>query len=237
MATKAQIQIIENYKALMEETKQRISWLNAIIAGKISLPNPAIQEFGFLQLRIMCELIALACLTAHGELPEVRSKRMRDEWNATNILKRLEQLHPEFYPLPVQVTDTGAGRKHMDVIKSGYLTKEELISLYARSSDLVHRGSISKLLLPDPPWPSDTDEIGDWGKKIASLLSDHLIGHHGGASYLICKMQNPNDFNRAQVALAQTMTEDEPQTAPEPLQATILPGLHPSKPWHRYSKK
>jgi hypothetical protein len=232
MTTRAQTLMMNNYALLMEEVKQRIGWLNAILSGKIELPNAALQEFGFLQLRIICELIALACLTAHEDIPATRTKRLLEEWNATNILKRLEQLHPDFYPKPVSIRDIGPGRKHFDDITSGFLSKAELISLYARCSDLIHRGSVSKLLIPKSPWPLDKTEMTNWAQKIATLLRDHFIGHLGGETYLLCKMDNPINFNRVQVAFAGPVAQGEtPPQPPPPPGSTILPGLHPSKPW------
>jgi hypothetical protein len=59
MTAKARLLMMNNYATLMEEAKQRIGWLNVLLSGKIPLPNAATQEFGFLQLRIICELIAL----------------------------------------------------------------------------------------------------------------------------------------------------------------------------------
>ncbi|MBR0925737.1 hypothetical protein JQ561_03890 [Bradyrhizobium diazoefficiens] len=232
MKDKSQQQMLNNYRLLMEEVKQRTAWLNFLLDGKLELPNPAIQEFGFLQLRIICELIALGCLTAHGDLPEVNSRRLQDEWNATNILKRLEHLHPDFYPKPIVVTTLAPGRKHVDFVGSGFLARPELVSLYGRSSNLIHRGSVSKLLQPKSPCSSDLHEIEEWTLKIMNLLRHHTIGHHGGQSHMFCLMENPHEGNCVQVAFATaldgTSTEDPPSTT-----GTILPGLHPSKPWGR----
>jgi hypothetical protein len=40
-------------------------------------------------------LIALGCLTAHGDL---QTGKLKDEYKADKIIKRLQQLHPDFYP-------------------------------------------------------------------------------------------------------------------------------------------
>jgi hypothetical protein len=233
MPTESQVSMMNNYALLMEEAKQRIDWLNILLSGNTGLPNTAIQEFGFLQLRILCELIALGCLTAHGDLAETKAKSFRDEWNATNILNRLQRLHAEFYPHPVSVRELGPGRKHLDEITSGHLSKSELISLYGRSSDLIHRGSVSKLLTPTPPWPPDNSELLQWGQKIVTLLSHHHIGHLGGATHMICLLKNQSDSNRVQVTFAEALSPEAaaalpPLPHPGPI---VLPGLHPSKPW------
>jgi hypothetical protein len=237
MTTKAQLLMMNNYALLMEEAKERIGWLNILLSGTVNLPNIAIQEFGFLQLRILCELIALGCLTAHGDLPEVKGKALHEEWNATTILKRLQRLHPDFYPRPISVREIAPGQKELDDVTSGFLSKAELISLYGRSGDLLHRGSVSKLLIQKSPWPLDNSEITEWGHKIAKLLAHHAIGHHGGETYIICMMQNPDDFNRVQVMFADSRPEAHEQLSRSASRAekTILPGLHPSKPWNSAS--
>jgi hypothetical protein len=233
MDLQTRLVMLDNYRLLMEETKQRIGWLNLILAGKISLPNTALQEFGFLQLRIICELIALACLTAHGDLPAAREKRLREEWNATQILKRLEILHHDFYPRPVSSRRIARGHTHFDDVTSDFLSKKELVSLYVRSSELIHRGSIAKLLIPKSPWPRDNAELTSWGQKTVTLLREHVIGRVGGDTYLICKLANPDESNQVQVAFAEAPAEVEQSPRPP----TMLPGLHPSMPWSPKTKK
>lgn len=233
MDHQAQLVMLDNYRLLMEETKQRIGWLNLILAGKLPLPNTALQEFGFLQLRIICELVALACLTAHGDLPAAREKRLHEEWNATQILKRLERLHHDFYPRPVISRTVAPGHTHFDDVTSDFLSKNELISLYVRSSELIHRGSVAKLLIPKSPWPLDNTELTGWGQKAATLLREHVIGRVGGDTYLLCKMANPEDSNRVQVAFAEAPSVTEQSPRPP----TMLPGLHPSMPWNPTTKK
>ena len=56
------------YSMLMEEAKDRLSAMDIALEGKTGLSMGAIHELCFLQLRMLCELIALGCLTAHGDL-------------------------------------------------------------------------------------------------------------------------------------------------------------------------
>src|SRR5262249_15778508 len=62
---------LELYVALMTEVKIRIQAID-LAAGPVqamrSFPGALIQEFCFLQLRMTCELISLACLVAHGDI-------------------------------------------------------------------------------------------------------------------------------------------------------------------------
>ena len=85
----------------MEEVKLRFSSVDAALNGGTSLPPLHVREF-FLQLRLLCESIALGCLVAHGEITTTRlTSKLRKEWAADRIINQLEQLHPDFYPHPV----------------------------------------------------------------------------------------------------------------------------------------
>ena len=97
--TKEQVETIKLYADLMGEVKLRISALNTMLGGTTNLPSPIIRETGFLQLRMLCELTALSCLVAHGDI--MRTTKIKKEWNAYRIITALAQLHPAFYPRPV----------------------------------------------------------------------------------------------------------------------------------------
>ncbi len=56
------------YANLMEEAKIRIDALNMGLNGSVVVPGQIIREFYFLQLRMLCELIALGCLVTHGDI-------------------------------------------------------------------------------------------------------------------------------------------------------------------------
>jgi hypothetical protein len=54
------------YSLLMQEAKARLFATDAALEGRTGLPNAMICEFCFLQLRMLCELIALGCLNRPG---------------------------------------------------------------------------------------------------------------------------------------------------------------------------
>jgi hypothetical protein len=93
------------YARLMEEIKRRQSVLAQILLNQtIPLPEMAAFEFCYLQLHKICEVFALGCLAAHGDIPEVRSKLLQKTYSADQIMKRLTEIHPEFYPVPSRQT-------------------------------------------------------------------------------------------------------------------------------------
>jgi hypothetical protein len=118
---------MDAYSILMHEAKRRLLAMGTALEGKTGLPKGVVCEFCFLQLRMLCELIALGCLTAHGDL---MSGKLRETWQADKIIRGLEELHPDFYPIAAT-----------EVL----FTKEELIKLYWKCGDLLHRGTFETL--------------------------------------------------------------------------------------------
>jgi hypothetical protein len=96
--------LLNVYAALMEEIKERVAWIDWAIDKVSDWPSPeAVHEFCYLQLRMICESIALACLIAQGHVGIV--KKLRKEYAADRIIKELEKLHPDFFPRPARTTE------------------------------------------------------------------------------------------------------------------------------------
>ena len=95
-----QNQTLTLYANLMEEVKVRIDALNQILSGQVNLPPQIVRESCFLQLRMLCELIALSALAAHEDIEA--TTKLKKEYAAPKIIEHLELLHPSFYPYPVK---------------------------------------------------------------------------------------------------------------------------------------
>src|ERR1700758_3569066 len=80
------------YARLMEEIKRRQSVIAQVLNQTIPMPQMAAFEFCYLQLRKICEVFALGCLAAHGDIPEVRSKLLQKTYCADQIMKQLTQI-------------------------------------------------------------------------------------------------------------------------------------------------
>jgi hypothetical protein len=180
------------YGRLMEEAKLRLAAIDAACSGPSGLVAPFVGEFCYLQLRMLCELIALACLVAHGDVPGAEKRNVRKAWAAKSIIDALAELHPPFYPTPVtQVEVTPGEITYSALAPSEYLTKKELVTLSGRCGDLLHRGDIGKVranglrfkLAPDV---QELQEIATWASKITALLSAHLIALHDEKTIYLC---------------------------------------------------
>jgi hypothetical protein len=193
------------YANLMDEVKVRIEMISTVATGRGNFPSVITREFCYLQLRMLCELIALSCLVAHGDIAGVQSHKIGKAYSADEILKRVEKLRSHFYPSPItQGHDATTGGRTVTVVSPSPLPKEELLSLYAKTHRYLHRGSLKKMLSMDVPIDLNVNipEIIKWAQKINDLLSLHVIAVSAD-HVILCMLRNADDNNRVQVVTAQ----------------------------------
>ena len=192
--TKSEERLAKRYCDLMEEIKWRdksiIGFLNMPRAQKDSfvIPPPLMVDFCYLQLRIICELIALGCMLMHKDIPETRTKNMRTEWNATKMAALMKRLHPNFFPDPLFADDVKKARGS----DFKYLTKERFNRLYGDISKKIHRGSLEDVMA-QRQFSINVSEIGKWRMEIYNLLMVHWISIKGGDVVYRIQMSNPAD--------------------------------------------
>jgi hypothetical protein len=152
---------------------------------------------------MLCELIALGCLIAHGDIADTHTVTLQKEWSANKIIRKLETLHSNFYPHPIRLTAVSGG-SNMDRLESGFLTKGELLELYNKKcGDELHRGSLKDLLATtQQTQPPNFADIADWTNKIITLLSQHHIASLDNLSHFICVLKHPESGDHAAVAIA-----------------------------------
>lgn len=95
---------LQLYADLMEEMKVRFDCINHAARGRSGLPAPIVQEFLYQQLRFLCELIAISCLVAHGDIAALKSHKIGRSYSADEILRRMTALRPHFYPNAIRET-------------------------------------------------------------------------------------------------------------------------------------
>jgi hypothetical protein len=171
--------ILTAYCGLMEELKARHAIVHKILneakAKKFVLSPYILGELCFLQLRMMCELIALGCLLVHGDVPATRTTRMQKAYAADWIINRLTELQPSFYPLPgVQRVDEVGKVITVEPNPRPHLTKTDLLELYAECGGILHRGTLRSVLAADTKH-IDFVRVAAWTAKIAQLLDHHQI--------------------------------------------------------------
>ena len=200
-------EVVELYSNLMEEVKLRLSAVETGLKSMTGLlPREVCNEFCYLQLRMICELIALGCLIVHGDIRAGKhGKSLIKEWSAPNIMKALEKLHPRFFPAAVTL-DIKPGNVHMEPKpdNSGYLTKEQFLTLYGKAGDALHRGTAKRLLNRTPYTAGSPPEIVEWVNAIIRLLDQHHVPATDNLSHWICGLKGPT--GKAFVAFAESPT-------------------------------
>jgi hypothetical protein len=182
-------QVMANYCALMEEIKDRTNSIRLAASSKLSVHARVAVELSYLQLRMVCELIALASVMAHGELGVALSAKIRDENRPGALLKMLETIHPECYPRPIKQILNAAGEPtHIDDIHTGFLTRDELPQLYGLCGNELHQGKLRRIGRHQRPEKS-FKEILHWYEKILRLLGHHKIKLYNSTSEIWVGMQ------------------------------------------------
>lgn len=181
-------EVMARYLALMQEIKDRT---NAIrIAATNQLPvHPRIGvKLSYLQLRMVCELIALASVMAHGDLGVVLDTKIKQEDRPGVLLKMLEKVHPECYPRPFKQTRNSRGEPTGGEDITGFLTRDELPKLYGLCGNELHKGKLERI----GRFPKTEDSyriILSWYGKILLLLGMHKIKVYNSADEIWVGME------------------------------------------------
>jgi hypothetical protein len=178
MTTPKQQKAIDLYHALMSEARYRIDGLNFVLSGETKLAQAFLHEFCYLQLRMLCETIALGCLVAHGDIVEKQIKDFEKEWHAEKIIDKLGDLNPDFFPQQAVLTRNAHLLSLNANTNKNALTKDELPKLYKKCGGMLHRGTLRQISRPNQHLTYaklNAPEIVNWAQKIEDLLGSHII--------------------------------------------------------------
>ena len=93
MPTPRQTQALNLYRGIMVEIRVRIAAIDSGTGNYLlTIPPQIVREHCYLQLRMICELIAFGCLVANGEIKEVQQPKLQKQWTADKIMEELERL-------------------------------------------------------------------------------------------------------------------------------------------------
>ena len=173
------------YMRLMTEAKARIRCVEMIADGRTEYFSPGVaRESCFLQLRMLCELIAVACVAAHENKT---TGQLLKYYEPHKIFAELAKLNANFYPQPVTLEIMRDRVFRTTPHDNGALTKSELINLRNQLGDNLHKKPIRDLLKAQQHRTDFTDVLA-WLEKIKSLLMTHRIDRGDGKNYFICEL-------------------------------------------------
>jgi len=102
-------------------------------------------------------------------------------------MKRLSEIHPDFYPHPVKASD--ADKFKLNPV-TDFLEKSELIALYHKCGDRLHRGTVKNVRHRMSHQNVTFTQIQKWRSKITNLLQHHWIKLHDSADHIGVQMNN-----------------------------------------------
>ena len=150
-------------------------------------------EFCYLQVRRICEMLALAVLIAHNEIDGFRSKKLMKEWNADALFGELSKLNATSFPRAARFApDDQAGVYVATIANEGMLTRAGLTKIYHACSQGLHAGSLRRMLEHGPLRYNVTDVVS-WLHEIVRLLDTHVVMLPNGKMMTVEMTGGPDD--------------------------------------------
>lgn len=165
MPAEEKLQSQQIYQSLMVEAKARIASINVLTGDQRGIPSPIVREFDILQIRMLCEIVGLACLVAHGELVDLASANLKKQYAPGQIFAALGELHADFYPVPMTPQKVEGGWHFAEYEGPAYATKEELPQIWAKCGDVLHRGSLKNLIKAKNPLQNEFADVVEWVRR------------------------------------------------------------------------
>jgi hypothetical protein len=161
------------YINCMEDARFRVNFVKDLPARNGTTGFQVIdQELVFLQMRKILEIIAFASLTANRAKYDAAYKKLTTVWRAKDMLRQLEKINPEFYPLPIQPPQLQPdGTKHCAAV-DGFLTKDDFVSLYDVASSFLHAGNPFSA---QDPIIKMRYNVRQWLERIQALIALHVM--------------------------------------------------------------
>ena len=181
------------YNSVMEEIKHRTDVVSALSDQRISVMYKAPHvESMVLQVRMITELVALASLSANKSIFEKNRIKFEKQWHPKEILRDVENLNPDFFPVPV----VAAPLKHSIAVgkfvnlQDGFMTRDELIQVHGKCGNLLHAQN---------PYGKGVDYdnykkmVPTWINRIVALLNSHIIKLLNETGFYRVHMQDTKD--------------------------------------------
>jgi|SRR5579872_1853308 len=166
--------VLKPYCNLMQDIKIRTDAMIKLAKNRSRLPEVVLIESQQLQIRMISETLALACLFVHGDVKGARSARLTKAYQADFIMNALENLHPRFYPRPTNQIIREGKPVGIEDIKDDFLTKDEMLKSYREAASFLHVGNLNDLLANETA-VNDHQAVSTWLKRLIRLLNHHCI--------------------------------------------------------------
>ena len=143
-----------------------------------------------LQFRKILEKIALISLIANKEIYSEQNERFAKHYHAERIMRDLERINPDFYPVPIKRIRHEDKEDELVEIENGYLTKENFVKIYEKCGSMMHA---QNPFSSKRPIKEIKDCFPKWLTEICLLLSHHRILLVGGDAMVVALMEREDN--------------------------------------------
>lgn len=161
---------ISGYLGCMEEVKQRSALVSRILTADFTTGREDYDyEMVALNLRKILELIAFSSIMSNLAEYKKAYEDAHRHWNAERIMRDVEKVNPNFYPVSAKIEQQDSGVKRVVESEEDCLSKKEFVKLYKICGSTLH--------IPNSIQGKKTvnfvHQPGVWLMKIHNLLSTH----------------------------------------------------------------
>lgn len=183
-------EILAIYRKLMIEIGRRLNAIDALMNRETGLEARFAREASYLQLRMICESIALGCLIAHEQFSTVPVRKLAGAYAADKIMNALATLHDRFYPQPIIIERKSPGRVSIRDYNVDHLTKEQLNTIYRKCGDVLHRGTPSTIRKAEKIEKEWIEYVRQQTQLVKNLLTCHALVMRGDQRAIFCDFSN-----------------------------------------------
>ena len=183
--------VLSQYLGLMAEIKRREEVISGLFDGTCNAKYQIVNyEVMFFQLRKILELIVKAPMIINEAEYRDVAKSPESDWRISDIMKKLAQINPDYYPKPIEVRRVPGEMDHWITKESGYLTKDKLRNAYDHCNGFLHAENPLKAA-------TETDFSAEWSficttiEEIHNLLGPHLAHPTKDGHLYYIGMHNP----------------------------------------------
>jgi hypothetical protein len=180
------------YAQYMHALRERIRRVDKIVSGHSPMKSEEWDtEVVCLLLRKSLEHMAFASLVAHREAYSAVFADFETHWNVKRLFKKLEKVHPDFYPVPAIIpAEQSTPVKQLQDVTSDFLTKDDFVVLYDVCSQVIHTQNPYR----KGPWVIDTVRpLSEWTNRLKNLLNVHYFKLSGAPGVWLAQMVHPQD--------------------------------------------
>jgi hypothetical protein len=141
-------------------------------------------DFCWLEMRKICEYLALSLVLAHqcdtGQIEDLT------KWRPKDLLAQVAKIND--HPTPIQIAvdfkaDSNGENQLVPIF--GPIAPELISKIYGRCSDLLHLGSLDRILSGKMP-SHDIREMQIWVSGLQKLFMNHVVFLPGIKKVLLC---------------------------------------------------